>query len=340
MKKLTILLLTLTILSGCFSHRPAKTLEDNPLPSQPIEEEPLLPQAPQPAPIPVSKTVSSKPSSANESDIVSVSAIPSTPAPDKPVFEDEPAFPLEGRNISPLSHFIPEKDATFAAPWQGEQLKYGIYYSFVKAGTAFIKNRGLVDINGQKAYVIQTTAFSAPVIDTVFKVRDINLSWLDARNFYSLGYSQSLREGNYRRDEWVTFDYKTNTYKGELSKKSGTRAIAGTLTKPVLDMLTSLYFVRSQNLRNGQDVIFDIINREEQYPLVVKIVGRETIKTPAGKFKCVVVEPQFRGEGIFVSKGKNLRVWLTDDDRKMPIKMKTEVFIGSVSAELLEYKHN
>ena len=68
--------------------------------------------------------------------------------------------------------------------------------------------------------------------------------------------------------------------------------------------------------------------------------SEETVKTSAGKFPCIVVEPQFRGEGIFVSKGKSLKVWLTDDEYKMPVKMESEVFIGSVSAELLEYKRN
>ncbi len=171
-------------------------------------------------------------------------------------------------------------------------------------------------------------------------MRDVNYSWLDAETFYSLGYTQSLREGNYKRDEWITFDYDTNTYYGEIQKKGDPREISGVLTGPVLDMLTSLYYVRSQPLHVGQDVILDIVNREEKYPMVVKVLGKETVKTQAGKFKCIVVEPQFRGEGIFVAKGKSLKVWLTDDKYKMPVKMKTEVFIGSVSAELLEYKRN
>lgn len=109
---------------------------------------------------------------------------------------------------------------------------------------------------------------------------------------------------------------------------------------PVVDMLTSLYFVRAQKLEVGKNVVFDIINREEQFPLIVKVLKKETVKTAAGKFNCIVVEPQFRGEGIFVAKGKSLKVWLTDDKYKMPVKMEAEVFIGSVSAELLEYKRN
>ena len=261
------------------------------------------------------------------------------PAKDKVSFEDEDIIPLEGRRLSPMAYEPLTLDDTHA-PWSGEELKYGVYYSFIKAGTAYIKNRGLTTVNGRKAYLLQTTAFSAAVIDAFFKVRDVNYSWLDAENFYSLGYLQSVREGSYKRDEWLIFDYPRQLFYGELQKKEAPRVISGELSMQVLDMLSSLYFVRAQKLEPGKDIIFDIINRERQYPLVVKVLGKETVKTDAGKFNCIVVEPQFRGEGIFVSKGKSLKVWLTDDEYKMPVKMKTEVFIGSVSAELLEYKRN
>ncbi len=261
------------------------------------------------------------------------------PQADKAVFKKEPLLPTDGRLLSPFSYEPILPDNTHA-PWSNENLKYGLYYSFVKAGTAYIKNRGLTNINGKMAYLIQTTAFSASVIDSVFKVRDVNYSWLDANTFHSLGYSQSVREGNYKRDEWVTFDNKNGRFYGEIQKKEKPRAIAGHLDIEVLDMLSSLYFVRKQPLEKGKDVIFDIINREKQYPLVVKVLGKETVKTEAGKFDCWVVEPQFRGEGIFVAKGKSLKVWLTDDQYRMPVKMSVEVFIGSVYAELLEYQRN
>lgn len=262
------------------------------------------------------------------------------PAPDKPSFKNEEIIPLEGRRFSPLAYEPVRAAADKSAPWAGEALKYGLYYSFIKAGTAYIKTRGISTVGGRDAYLIQTTAFSASAIDPFFKVRDVNYSWLDAENFSSLGYAQSVREGNYKRDEWLTFDYDNNLFYGEVQKKAEPRVISGELDIPVLDMLTSLYFVRAQELTPGKDVVFDIVNREKQYPLVVKVLRKETVKTAAGKFDCIVVEPQFRGEGIFVSKGKSLQVWLTDDEYKMPVKMKTEVFIGSVSAELLEYKRN
>ncbi len=263
---------------------------------------------------------------------------PPQPAPDQAVFENEDLIDFEGRILHPYAALQPDAQAPQHAPWAYEQLKYGVYYSFIKAGTAYIRNRGLVNINGRPAYLLQTTAFSATVIDAFFKVRDVNQSWLDAENFYSLGYGQSVREGGYIRDEWLTFDYKNHTYSGKIKKKKDGWDIQGPLDTKVLDILTSLYYVRSQKLVPGQDIVFDIVNREKQYPLVVKVLKKEKVKTDAGTFDCIVVEPQLRGEGIFVSKGKSLKVWLTDDEYKMPVKMQVEVFIGSVSAKLLEYK--
>ena len=283
------------------------------------------------------ETAQTKPATATAQPKEAMS-LPALPAPDRAVFEDEELIDFSDRSLHPFAGLVPDKKAPQSAPWAYEQLKYGIYYTFIKAGTAYIRNRGLVNINGREAYLLQTTAFSAPVIDAVFKVRDINQSWLDAKDFYSLGYGQSVREGTYLRDEWVTFDYQGKEYKGLVNKKKNSRPVQGPLEIKVVDMLSSLYYVRSQDLKVGQDLVFDIVNRAKQYPLLVKVLKKEKVKTAAGTFNTILVEPQIRGEGIFVSKGKNLKVWVTDDEYKMPVKMKVEVFIGSVSAELLEYQ--
>ena len=168
----------------------------------------------------------------------------SAPPQDTPAFEDEDLISLEGRRLSPLA-YSPLRPDTTQAPWSAEELKYGVYYTFIRAGTAYIKNRGLTTVNGRDAYLLQTTAFSASVIDAFFKVRDVNYSWLDTENFYSLGYLQSVREGSYKRDEWLTFDYPRQLFYGEVQKKEDPRVISGGLSMRVLDMLSSLYFVRN-----------------------------------------------------------------------------------------------
>ena len=223
--------------------------------------------------------------------------------------------------------------------WFGEELQFDISWSFITAGKAQLNSSKFVEADGQKMYLLEAYAQSYPVIDAVFKVRDINMSWITEDVSRSTGYWQSVKEGSYARDEWLIFDYNTNTYtihkkdkKGRLEHKPHT--FEG---NSVVDMLSSLYFVRNQELPLKGEIFFDIVNRGDQYPLKVKVLGKEKVKVKAGKFNCIVVEPMISGEGIFVSKGKSLKVWLTDDEYKMPVKMAVEVFIGSVKAELTEY---
>ena len=223
--------------------------------------------------------------------------------------------------------------------WFGEELKFDISWSFITAGKAQLNSSQFIEANGQKMYLLEAYAQSYPVIDAIFKVRDINMSWITEDLTRSAGYWQSVKEGSYARDEWLIFDYKTNTYTIHKKDKKGNiehkpHEFKGT---SVVDMLSSLYFVRNQELPLKGEVFFDIVNRGEQYPLKVIVLGKEKVKVKAGKFNCIVVEPVISGEGIFVSKGKSLKVWLTDDEYKMPVKMAVEVFIGSVKAELTEY---
>lgn len=224
-------------------------------------------------------------------------------------------------------------------PWAGEKLKFKISWSFITAGEAELNFNRIVDTDGIPAYTVEALAKSYSVIDAVFKVRDINMSWIAAEGFRSLGYWQSVREGRYNRDEWIKFNYKDNSFKTYKQDKHGKITSWDNTFKgsAVFDMLSSLYYVRTLRLPLKTTVFFDIVNRNRQYPLKVEVLRKETVKTAAGKFDCIVVEPMISGEGIFVSKGKSLKVWLTDDEYKMPVKMTVEVFIGNVSAELVEY---
>lgn len=253
------------------------------------------------------------------------------------------SYELNGRQMHPYMALPVESALTAPNPplWATEELEYSVNYSFIRAGTAYIRTKGLINTPAGAAYVVETVAESASVIDAFFKVRDFNYSFLNAKDYTSLGYTQSIREGNYIRDEWLTFDVKNKKFTGLMRKKDGVdQYLEGEIPGPVSDMLSSLYYLRQQDLTSGKDIIFDVTNREVTYPMLAKIIKRETIKTGAGKFNCVVVEPMFRGEGIFIQKGKSLKVWLTDDDYKLPVKMEAKVFIGSVNAQLESYKIN
>ena len=76
--------------------------------------------------------------------------------------------------------------------------------------------------------------------------------------------------------------------------------------------------------------------KDTTYFLPVKFLGRQRIDVDAGTFDCIIVEPLMKEGGLFKSEGRVI-IWLTDDERKIPVKVSTKVVIGSIDAELREY---
>ena len=189
---------------------------------------------------------------------------------------------------------------------------------------------GVERVDGHHCYKMVTTAKSNSVVSTFFKVRDRVESFMDVGGLYSRRFEKHLREGKYIKDEVVHLDQCARL--AFYADGDTTEIRPGTQ-----DALSSLYFVRTLDLEVGRLLAFPNHSGKKNYPMRVRVLGREKVKTPAGKFNCVVVEPRMKSEGIFKHRGR-LTVWLTDDDKKMPVKMKSSVTIGSITAELIRWK--
>jgi len=221
-----------------------------------------------------------------------------------------------------------------ALDWFPELLEYEVKWGVLSMGFANLGVKTVVDFNGQPAYHIVSQARSSPFADRFYKVRDVNESWVSVRDLHSLGYQKKLREGDFQRDEWVVYDYPRKSYLAKRVNKGGDVAYSsGTIPGQVADVLSSLYYLRPKPLKVGDEVTLDV-NTRENWPLVVKVLQKTTIEVPAGRFRCVVVEPFVRQEGIFIHKGRSLKVWMTDDERHMPVMLQVEIVFGSVSAYL------
>lgn len=223
-------------------------------------------------------------------------------------------------------------------PWFPESLEFEVKWGIFSVGRADMRVVEVVDFDGQPAYHAVSTARSNAFCDGFYPVRDLNESWIHVVDLRSLGYSKSLREGSFFRDEWVLYDYERRTFSSKRTDKDGASSRSeGPIPGEVQDILSSLYYIRARRLKVGDEVVLDV-NTKSNWPLTVKVLKKETVEVPAGRFKTVVVEPFVREEGIFVQKGKSLKVWLTDDERHMPVFMRVEVFFGHVSAYLLGAK--
>jgi len=211
-----------------------------------------------------------------------------------------------------------------------ERLTYNIMWNFVAVGEATLEIRGFDDIDGRQAYHLYSYAKSKPFFDEVYKVRDINEAWLDKESASSLKFSSFIRQGDWSKTEELYFDQIEHTF---LLNDSG-KMMKSRIPDYVQDVMTALYYVRTMDLEVGKEYVLDAHSGDLSWPMGVKVLKREKIKTPAGEFKCLAVEPFIRKDaGPFKAEGK-MTVWLTDDDRKLPVYLKSKVFIGSVNAAL------
>jgi len=221
--------------------------------------------------------------------------------------------------------------------WYKETLEYEIYWGLINVGSAYLQIAKIVTIDGRPAYHIISGAKSSGFIKNFYTVSDVNESWMDVEGLYSRGYYKKLQEGHHFANEWVIFDNDPKTFRGERkNKKMETSAVSGTLPGPVLDVLSALYLVRTMDLKPDSSQAISV-NTKKNWAMNVKFRKREKESTAYGKFKCILVEPQLGDDGLFVAKeGKKMLVWLTDDELHLPLILKAEIFIGSVTAKLVK----
>ncbi len=210
-----------------------------------------------------------------------------------------------------------------------EKLTFDINYGFINAGVASMEVVRLIEYENRPCYQIVTRAQSNKFFSTFYKVEDRVESIIDAVGMFSWRFEKNLREGNYRADRTCSFDQRNHIvyYKDD------------TLAVPpfVQDALSVLFYVRTQKLEPGISLSIDNFTDGKLYPLEVRVLKRERVTVEAGTFDCIVVEPLLKTVGVFKHKGK-LKVWLTDDRLKMPVLMKSKVLVGSITAELTDYR--
>jgi hypothetical protein len=212
----------------------------------------------------------------------------------------------------------------------GESLRFSVQYGFINAGSAWLEVQTAKAPDGRPAYNLIARAESNAFFSRFYKVRNRIESLWDCKGRFTWRYAEDRREGKYRAKSEIRFDPERH----EAIYPDG-EAVP---TPPdVQDALSSFYYTRYQALPLGGSVVFDYHAGRKSQPLEVKVLGRERIDTPAGKFDCVAIEPVLHAGGIFKSKGR-LVIWLTDDNRRMPVLMRSKVMIGSISVVLQEVK--
>ncbi len=226
--------------------------------------------------------------------------------------------------------WLPARGAdAFAIP---EKLVYDLTWTGVTAGTATLEV-----VEDRESLRIISTAHSADWVSLFYTVDDrVETTLAKGRSRLFLAqpqnYRMKLREGRHRRDKEVIYDHarRKAVYINHLDRERK----EFTITEDAFDPLSVLYYVRSIRLDVGKPVFVDIFDSRKLWNVEVQVLRRERISTILGEVDTIVVKPLMKSEGIFNRKG-DMYIWLTDDEKRIPVRMQTKVAVGSIVATLV-----
>ena len=218
-----------------------------------------------------------------------------------------------------------------AAASDKQSFTYYIYWAGIKGGTAVLDYE-----NTKEGFVVRTHATSLPVISLFYKVDDFAQSTLYPDG-YPVNYIIKIQEGRHRREKASWFERKEEggptkvIYQNVLDDEKKEFYF----DTPVYDMLSAFYAMTKMPLEPGSSKYFDIFDTKKLSHTEVRVLRKEKIRVQSREFNTILIKPNLQSEGIFKRTG-DIFIWVTDDDRKLPVLMKSKALIGTFTVELAE----
>jgi Protein of unknown function (DUF3108) len=231
--------------------------------------------------------------------------------------------------------FSPQKQTAFDV---GEQFVFRVHYEIINAGYATL-NIKEATISNKNVYHVIGKGGTTGVSSLFFKVNDTYESYIDketgnpyqfVRNIYEGGYTKN-QEGffNQAENKIIVKDYKRNTEK--------TFSVA----KNTQDILSSFYYLRNypniEKMKPGEFVAIDMFFDDKTTKFRLKFIGREDIRTKFGVVSTMIFRPTVQTGRVFKEE-ESLTIWISDDDNRIPVRIKASLLVGAIKADLDSYK--
>ncbi|MCI0468544.1 MAG: DUF3108 domain-containing protein [Nitrospirae bacterium] len=227
-----------------------------------------------------------------------------------------------------LISILPVHAGAFAVP---ERFEYELTWAGINAGSSVIEIK-----KDDSGIQIISRAWSNKFVSTFYRVENLIVSTIadmktEDAAVIPKNYRLKIREGRHRRDKEYIFNQgsKTVTYINHIDKEK----VDFDISNGVLDMLSGFFHARRLPMEIGKSVFIDVFDSKKLYKVEIQVLRKETINTPAGSFKTIVVKPILKTEGIFLRKG-DVFIWLSDDEKRVPVQLRSTVAVGSINATL------
>jgi len=214
----------------------------------------------------------------------------------------------------------------------GEKLVYVAHYGWLNAGKAIFSIHKS-NFEQQNLYHAVAKAKTIGLADKLFEVRDVYESYFRPENNHTYLAIRNISEGRYRYYNEVRYNYQENKV---ISQKSGEHEVPDN----ILDMLGAFYYFResmiSRVTKVGDEIVMDTYFADEIFPLKMRYVGDEKIKTKLGKFNTMKFTPVVEPGRIFDSED-DVTIWISKDKNYIPVQVRIDLIIGSIKCDLIEY---
>lgn len=239
---------------------------------------------------------------------------------------------------SPYANF--EKDKAQIDSFEvGEWFQFRIHYGIFNASYATLELKEAT-LNNKEVYHVKGYGETTGMASWFFKVEDDYQSYFDKETVKPYKFIRKINEGGYTKDIEINFDHENNEAIVTDHKHNKTN----TLKTPdnIQDLLSAFYYLRSNydanSIEVGDEIVLDLLYEEDEtFKFKLKFLGRETTSTKFGNVKCLKFRPYVQSGRVFKEE-ESLTMWISDDENKIPIRIKADLAIGSLKADLEAFK--
>lgn len=231
--------------------------------------------------------------------------------------------------------FKPQNETAFDV---GESFVFRIHYEFVNAGYATLEVKEAT-INNKSVFHVIGKGYTTGVTKLLFNVNDLYESYIDKESGNPYRFVRNINEGGYTKNQEGFFNHKENKVLVK-DYKHNTEKLIG-IPKNTQDILSSFYYLRNypyiDKLKLGEFVDIDMFLDNKITKFRLKFIGREDVRTKFGIVPTMIFRPLVQTGRIFKEE-ESLTVWISEDGNKMPIRIKANLMVGSLKADLEECK--
>lgn len=219
---------------------------------------------------------------------------------------------------------------------KGEWLKYRMHYGLVNAGFATVDLQSTT-YNDKEVYHVIGKGWTTGVTKLFFKVKDKYQTWFYKDNMMPYHFKRRVDEGGHIISRDIYFNQKEKIAHIKDHKRNTEKTAS---IDNVQDILSSFYHLRNQDvskLKVSGELKLNMFLDYETFGFKMRYLGEEVIKTKYGKIRCMKFRPSVQSGRIFKAK-ESLTIWITADKNKIPIRIKADLAVGSLKADLDQFK--